>query len=122
MAAIDYNTTEISEGEFDITLPLEKVSANEDLLFQQVDLLLETFEGEFVYDVTQGMPYDDILEKSFDLTSLETIYYDKIKVLVYFKDLQDFQIDIDSNRNYLISFVVVAENDATQSFNFSVGV
>ena len=122
MAAIDYNVSEISEGEFDITLPLEKVSEYSDLLFQQVELLLETYQGEFVYDTTQGMPYDDILEKSFDLTSLETVYYDKIKVLVYFKDLQDWDIDIDSDRNYLISYVVVAQNDVTTSFNFSTGV
>jgi len=122
MATIDYEVTEIEEGQFDIDLPLTKVTNQVDLLFQQVDLLLETFTGEFLYDVTQGMPYDDILDKSFDLTSLETIYYDKIKVLVYFKDMQDFIIDIEQDRNYLISFVVIAQNDASQSFNFSTGI
>jgi len=122
MATMDYKTIEYSEGEFDIAIPLEKVVAFEDLLFQQVDLLLETWKGEFVYDITQGMPYEEILEKSFDLTSIESVYYDRIKELVYFKDLQDFAIDIDSDRNYLISFVVVAQNDATQNFNFSLGV
>jgi len=122
MATMDYQTIEYSEGEFDIVIPLEKVVAFEDLLFQQVDLLLETWAGEFVYDITQGMPYEEILEKSFDLTSIESVYYDRIKELVYFKDLQDFAIDIDLDRNYLISFVVVAQNDATQNFNFSLGV
>ena len=122
MAAIDYKVNETEEGQFDIILPLTKVVLQEDLLFQQVDLLLETYTGEFLYDITQGMPYDDILDKSFDLTTLETIYYDKIKVLVYFKDMQDFLIDIDQDRNYLISFTVVAENDVTQSFSFSTGI
>ncbi len=122
MATIDYEVSETEEGQFDINLPMTKVVAQEDLLFQQVDLLLETYTKEFLYDVTQGMPYDDILEKSFDLTTLETIYYDKIKVLVYFKDMQDFLIDIDKDRNYLISFVVIAQNDVSQSFNFSTGI
>lgn len=122
MAAIDYKTVETEEGQFDVVLPLTKVVAKEDLLFQQVDLLLETYTKEFPYDITQGMPYDDILNKNFDLTSLETIYYDKIKVLVYFKDLQDFFVDIDSNRNYLISFIVVAQNNESQNFSISVGV
>lgn len=122
MATIDYKVTETEEGQFDINLPMTKVVGLENLLFQQVDLLLETYTEEFLYDVTQGMPYDDILDKSFDLTTLETIYYDKIKVLVYFKDMQDFLIDIDEDRNYLISFTVIAQNDATQSFSFSAGI
>jgi hypothetical protein len=122
MATIDYKVTETEEGQFDINLPMTKVVALENLLFQQVDLLLETYTEEFLYDVTQGMPYDDILDKSFDLTTLETIYYDKIKVLVYFKDMEDFLIDIDEDRNYLISFVVIAQNDAAQSFSFSTGI
>lgn len=122
MAAIDYEVSETEEGQFDIILPLTKVVLQEDLLFQQVDLLLETYTGEFLYDITQGMPYDDILDKSFDITTIETVYYDKIKVLVYFKDMQDFLIDIDQDRNYLISFVVVAQNDVTQSFSFSTGI
>jgi len=120
MAAIDYQVTETEEGQFDVVLPLTKVTTQEDLLFQQVDLLLETYTEEFVYDITQGMPYDDILTKGFDLTTLETVYYDKIKVLVYFKDMTDFLIDIDEDRNYLISFVVVAQNDATQSFTTGI--
>ena len=122
MAAIDYELTETDEGQFDVVLPLTKVVEKEDLLFQQVELLLETFTKEFPYDTTQGMPYDDILDKSFDLASLETIYYDKIKVLVYFKDFKDFLIDIDKDRNYLISFTVIAQNNESQNFSISVGV
>lgn len=120
MGVFDYNAIEVTEGEFDITLPLEKVTAKEDLLFQQVELLLNTYTEEFLYDITMGMPYKDILKKDFDLTTLESLYYDKIKVLVYFKDLQDFLLDIDENRNYIVSFTVIAENEATQTFSIGI--
>ena len=122
MANIDYTVLETSEGEFDITLPLSKTIEQSDLLFQQVDLLLNTYAGEFLYDITQGMPYDDILGKNFDLTALETVYYARISVLIYFKDLLDFQVDIDGNRNLITSFNVVAVDNTTQSFSFSQGL
>lgn len=116
MAAIDYQTTESVEGEFDIVMPLTKITDKADILFQQVDLLLNTYLKEFLYDTTMGMPYDDILGKNFDLTQLETIYYDKISVLIYFKEFLDFQIDIDEQRSINISFTVVAEDNTTQTF------
>jgi len=121
MAIIDYKTSEQNEGEFDIELPLSKITSRDDLLFQQVELLFSTYTEDFAYDETMGIPYEQILRKDFDLTSLETIYYGKIKVLVYFKDFLNFKIDIDSTRNYLISFDVVSENNITQNFNFSLG-
>jgi len=99
MAKIDYTVSEITEGSFDINLPLEKTVDQGDILFQQVDLLLNTYEEEFLYDITQGMPYEDILGQNFDLTSIETIYYDRISTLIYFKDLTNFKVDIDKNRN-----------------------
>ena len=120
MAIFDFKATEFKEGEFDIDMPLVKVTAKEDLLFQQVDLLLNTYTEEFLYDITLGMPYDEILKKDFDLTSLESLYYAKISVLIYFKDIQDFLLDIDENRNYNVTLTVIAENEASQTF--SVGV
>jgi len=120
MAIFDYKATEGNEGEFDIDLPLVKVTKEEDLLFQQVDLILNTYTKEFVYDVTLGMPYDDILTKGFDFTSLESLYYAKISKLIYFKDMQDFLLDIDNKRNMNISFTVFALNNVNQ--NFSIGI
>lgn len=122
MAAIDYAIQETNEGEFDLILTLEKVTSESDLLFQQVDLLLNTYTGEFLYDTTDGMPYDDILGQNFDLTSLENLYYDKISVLTYFQDLRDFQVNIDSDRKLNISFDVFATNGQSQNFNFSQGL
>ena len=120
MAVFDYQDLEYSEGNFDIEIPLTKVTAKEDLLFQQVDLLLNTYTEEFLYDITLGMPYDDILKKDFDLTGLQSLYYAKISALVYFKDMTDFLLDIDENRNYLVSFTVIAENEATQTFSTGI--
>jgi len=122
MAAIDYAVQETSEGEFDLVLPLAKTFEISDLLFQQVDLLLNTYTNEFLYDITQGMPYDDLLGKSFDLTTLETVYYGKISPLVYFNDLIDFQVDITAQRVIEISFKVVAVDGNSQEFNFSQGI
>ena len=120
MAIFDFKANEFNEGEFDIELPLVKVVEKEALLFQQVELLLNTYTTEFVYDVTLGMPYDDILKKDFDLTSLESLYYAKISTLIYFKDMRDFLLDIDENRNYIVTLTVIAENNTAQTF--SVGV
>ena len=120
MAAFDYKVEETNEGDFDIVLTLEKVIAQEDLLFQQVELLLNTYTTEFLYDITMGMPYDDILGKDFDLTSVESIYYGKIRTLIYFKDMKDFLLDLDENRNYIVSFTVIAQNDESQ--NFTIGI
>ena len=117
MANIDYTVTETSEGNFDLNLPLSKTVDKADLLFQQVDLLLNTYQKEFLYDITQGMPYEDILGQDFDLTSIETIYYDRISLLIYFKDLIEFKVDVDSTRTILISFKVVALDNTIQSFN-----
>ena len=120
MAIFDYQALEQTEGNFDLTIPLTKITQKEDLLFQQVDLILNTYTGEFLYDINLGMPYDDVLKKGFDLTRLETLYYGKISALVYFKDMTKFILDVDENRNYLVNFTVIAENNATQ--NFSSGI
>lgn len=118
MAAIDYKTEEIDTGQFDIVLPLTKIFTQEDMLFQQVQLILNTYTKEFLYDITMGMPYDSMLDKKFDVTETEGIYYEKISVLIYFKDMHSFVMDIDQDRNYLISFTVVSQNDVSQEFSF----
>lgn len=116
MAIMDYKTIETTKGEFDITLPLSKNTAKADLLFQQVELLLNSYAGDFLYDITQGMPYDRLLGEAFDLTELERAYYDRISTLIYFKDIDNFDIDIDNERNINVSFRVIAEDNTSQQF------
>lgn len=120
MAIFDFKIKDTGVGEFDIELPLVKIGLQEDMLFQQVNLILNTYTEEFVYDITAGMPYDEILTKGFDFTKLESIYFDKISELVYFKDMKDFLVDVDSDRNYAVTFTVIALNNKQQVFTLGL--
>ena len=117
---IDYKIENIGIGTFDIVLPIEKITNNDDLLFQQVKLILNTYLKEFPYDITMGIPYQQILNKEFDLTTIEKIFFNKISVLFYFKEMKNFTIDIDINRNYNINFTVVSKSATTQDFYLGI--
>ena len=102
---------------FDIDIPLVKVTDISTLLFQQVRLILDTWTGEFPYDITAGMPYKtDILGGNVDGTNIERIYYDKISVLQGFKSLENFSISQSSDRTLTISFDVTSTAGDAQNF------
>jgi hypothetical protein len=111
---IDY----LVDENFDIVLPLQKVTYPSDLLFQQVRLLLETFTNDFVYDVTAGMPYDESILSGGDvnIAEFESIYYKKISALVYFGSMENFTISLESNRELRISFSVFSSSGESQFF------
>jgi len=117
MAQIDYQTIENSNGEFDVILPLIKVTSSEDLLFQQVELLLDTWKNDFVYDVNKGIPYQDILKKDFDYSDLESLFYEKLSKLKYFKNMIDFNANLDVKRNLNINFTIIGSSDIQRFFN-----
>ena len=104
---------------FDLVLPLEKVTEASTLLFQQVELLLNTYTYDFPYDITAGMPYDEsiINGRDVDATDIETIYYRKISVLQYFYDMRDFAIKITGDRNMEITFKVYSTDNQSQTFS-----
>lgn len=117
---IDYKVKRIQNG-YDVELPLAKISNKDDLLFQQVELLLDTWLGEFVYDVSLGIDYKSFLGNEIDLTNIERTYYDKISKLLYFGKMENFKIDIDrNNRKLKISFDIVSVNESTQTFNQTI--
>ena len=111
---IDY----LVDDNFDVVLPLQKVTDPNDLLFQQVRLLLHTWQEDFPYDVTMGIPYEQkILGISkVDVTDIETIYYNKISKLVHFKTIENFKIERNANRELLITFDVVSLDNVSQTF------
>ena len=111
---IDY----LVDDDFDIVLPLQKVSNISDLLFQQIKLLLETWQGDFLYDITMGIGYEQkiINSKDIDVTEIELEYYEKISKLIGFKRLSNFNISVDSSRNINISFDVYSIENKYQNF------
>lgn len=115
-------TDYLVDDNFDIVLPLTKITDPNDLLFQQVRLLLHTWQRDFVYDVRAGMPYEDQIlgVKSVDATDLEVIYYKKISVLEHFKTLQNFKIERTAQRELIISFDVVSLDNKSQNFTQAV--
>jgi hypothetical protein len=104
---------------FDITLPLQKLTLESDILFQQARLLLHTWQGDFPYDVRMGMPYEQSLlgVNDVDATDIESIYYNKISKLQYFQSIKNFQITTTAQRELLISFDVYATNGQSQNFS-----
>ena len=115
---IDY----LIDDNLDLVLPLQKVTVESELLFQQVQLLLETYTYDFPYDVTAGMPYEEsiITGRDVDSTELETIYYRKISVLEHFYKMTDFSIAISPDRNMSISFKVYSSDGYAQAFSQDV--
>lgn len=111
---IDY----LVDENFDVVFPLQKVTDESDLLFQQVRLLLETFTNDFPYDITAGMPYNETILSGgdVDIAQLETIYFKKISALQYFDSLDNFEIELDASRNIKISFTVRSISGASQNF------
>ena len=110
---MDYRVDENLE----IIIPLEKVTDQSELLFQQVRLLLRTWTNDFPYDITAGMPYDGkILSGDIDATNIQRIYYAKISVLEGFGSLENFAFEVDRNRNINISFDVVSLDGQSQTF------
>lgn len=116
---MDYETFKTDTG-YDITLPLVKVTDKATLLFQQVELLLDTWTGEFLYDSTQGIAYEDFLGDSVRLINLQREYYNKVSKLLYFADFKDFTSNVSKNRQITITFTVVAETGEEQSFSQEV--
>ena len=111
---IDY----LVDENFDIVLPLQKVTNESDLLFQQVRLLLDTWTNDFPYDINAGIPYSETILSGgdIDVAQIETIYFQKISVLQYFNSLENFEIELDSNRNITISFTVRSTSGTSQNF------
>lgn len=111
-------TDYLIDSNFHLVLPLQKITSENDLLFQQVRLLLHTWETDFVYDVTTGMPYEQSILGigSVDATELEVIYYNKLSKLQYFKTMENFKIETTSKRELLISFDVISLNGVSQNF------
>ena len=106
------------DDNFDLILPLQKITEPSDLLFQQVLLLLHTWQEDFVYDITMGMPYEQSILgiNDVDATDIEVIYYKKISKLEYFKTIENFKIETNPQRELLISFDVVALDGAKKNF------
>lgn len=111
---IDY----LVDENFDIVLPLQKVTNESDLLFQQVRLLLNTWTFDFPYDVTMGIDYEGKIlgTQSVDVTEIEIEYYSKVSALQYFKTLTNFAISQNAQRELLISFDVTSTENQTQNF------
>jgi len=110
---MDYRIDE----DLEIIIPLEKVTDQSELLFQQVRLLLRTWTGDFLYDVNAGMPYDGkILRGDIDATNIQRIYYAKISVLEGFGDLVNFAFAVSPDREINISFDVVSLDGQSQTF------
>lgn len=113
-------TDYLVDENFDIVLPLTKITDPATLLFQQVRLLLETFTGDFPYDATAGMPYDEAILSGGDVNvaELESIYYKKISALAYFGSIKDFSITLTASRNVQITFTVVSTTGEAMEFGF----
>ena len=112
---IDY----LVDDNFDIVLPLQKVTSASDLLFQQVKLLLNTWQGEFPYDVRMGIGYEQKILglQSVDVTEIEIEYFKKISVLQFFKSMNNFSVSLNANRELLISFSVTSTENQIEIFN-----
>ena len=111
---IDY----LVDENFDIVLPLQKVTNESDLLFQQVRLLLNTWTFDFPYDVTMGIDYEGKIlgTQNVDATEIELEYYAKVSKLQYFKTLTNFAISQNAQRELIISFDVTSIENQTQNF------
>jgi len=111
---IDY----LVDENFDVVLPLQKVTDISTLLFQQVRLLLNTWTGEFPYDNRMGIAYEEkvIGTSSIDVTEIEIEYFSKISVLQYFKSMDNFAIETTAQRELLISFSVTSTDGSTETF------
>lgn len=112
---IDYKAIKTDRG-YDIALPLAKITKEDDLLFQQVELLLDTHLREFIYDIMLGIDYKSFLGEEVDLTNIESEYRTKISNLVYFGGMDNFNIEIEDNRKLKISFTVYSSEGSDQTF------
>ena len=112
---IDYKVNDT----FDIILPLQKTTTESDLLFQQVKLILNTYEGEFPYDVRMGMAYEEKILglDGVDVTEIEIEYYKKISILQFFSSMNNFSVTLNTNRELLISFSITSTENQTENFN-----
>ena len=113
----DLKTVEVTEGYHDIVVPLIKLEESSQILFQQVDLLLDNWEGDFLYDITSGIPYEKIQDKKFVLERIENLYYTKLSRLKYFKDISDFNVQLSKQRELRISFCVTATSNTKRIYN-----
>jgi hypothetical protein len=111
-------TDYLVDENFDIVLPLVKLTTESDILFQQVRLLLHTWQTDFFYDTRMGMPYEQSILglSNVDATDIEVIYYNKISKLQYFKKIENFSINRNAQREILISFDCYATNDKYKTF------
>lgn len=111
-------TDYLVDDNFELVLPLQKITQPSTLLFQQVRLLLHTWQTDFVYDTRMGMPYEQSILgiNDVDATDIEVIYYKKISKLEYFKTIENFNIERTAQRELLISFDVIAQDGASQNF------
>jgi hypothetical protein len=105
------------DDNMDVIIPLEKVTEQSELLFQQVRLLLRTWTEDFPYDVNSGMPYDGkILNGDIDATDIQRIYYAKISALEGFGSIENFALSISQDRKISISFDVISLDNQSQTF------
>lgn len=105
------------DDNLELILPLEKVTDYNELLFQQVRLLLNTWTADFPYNINNGIDYEGkMLGIDVDVTDIEVEYYEKISALKYFKSLDNFAIEQTTDRNLKISFDVTSQDDTTETF------
>ncbi len=111
---IDY----LVDENFDVVLPLQKVTDKSTLLFQQVRLILNTWTKEFPYDILMGIAYEEkvIGTSNIDVTEIEIEYFSKISVLQYFQSMDNFSIETTAQREILISFSVTSTDGSTETF------
>ncbi len=113
---MDWQTMETKEGYHDIILPLTKITQKSQLLFQEVDLLLDTWTGEFLYNIENGIPYEPILEGMIPLDRIEPIYFNQISKLKNFLYMDDFKATMGKNRELTVSMCITSIYDDSRYF------
>ena len=121
MAFFDFKTIETStQGYHDLVLPLQKISDSGELLFQEVNLILDNWKGEYLFDISQGMDYEAILDKTFDFRRLESMYFNVLLSLRYFVSMENFEAKLDADRELHVSFCVLAESGEKKDYSIVV--
>lgn len=117
--AYDFKSKTVSEGKFDIDFPFVTVK-DDDLFFQQVELLMESYLGEWVYDITRGIDFDVLNGKDLNYKKIENEFYSKISRLVNFGKMSNFEIKTDTNRNVIVSMDLTSSSNTTNNLEITI--
>jgi len=103
----DFELIELESGYFDYNPTFEAVAS----FNQRVLLLLNTWRGEFVYDLGSGMDYKKALSETFNSRYLEGFFIKGLKQLDSFERVSEFQASFDLKaKTIYVSFLVISKD------------